>query len=301
VATLALALAAPTGASAAALIKVKCTDSCKIKIDGKRGEKISESEWHYREIPEGIWEVETSRGFDSGYADIPAEGEVEILVSRGTLKVNGQDGLDRRGKRKLEKQREEEKDAREKAEKEARKAEKDAQEQAEKDARKAEKQAAEKGAKEKEAEKRAADEKPKEKPRAVKIAVVRLTARVGIDQQTADLYADALVAELRKRPGLAITDRNDIAALVGAEKEKSLLGCEGESCIAELGGALGVERIIHGTVGRIEKSLLVNLTLVDTKAARPVTVGERLKSSSNEAFFDALPDMVDKLLSGTKK
>lgn len=268
VTTLALvALAAPSGASAAALIKVKCTEACKIKIDGKRGEKVSDAEWVYREIPEGIWEVEVSRGFEGGWADIPAEGEVEILVSKETLKVNGQDALDRRGKRKLEKQREE--------------------------------QRAGKG----ETKDPAADKAPatKERPKQVRIAVTRLTARVGIDQQTADLFADALVAELRKRPNLAVTDRNDIIAVIGVEKEKSLLGCEGDSCMAELGGALGVERIVHGTVGRIEKSLLVNLTLVDTKAARPVTIGERLKSNSNEAFFDALPEMVEKLVGGLKK
>jgi TolB-like protein len=72
--------------------------------------------------------------------------------------------------------------------------------------------------------------------------------------------------------------------------------------MADLAGALGVEQLIHGTLGRVGKSLLVNLTLVDSKKAQAIaTVSERLKSSSDEAFFDALPDLVSQLTKTKRK
>jgi TolB-like protein len=288
---LAAAFLVPATALATAVIHVRCSDACKIKIDGKRGEKISDTEYKWEGLAAGIYEVETSRGFASGWADVPADGTVEIQVSKENVVVNGVLALDKKAKKKLE---EERKDQLDKAKKDADKLKKD-EEKAKKDEERAKKdqEKADRDAKDKE-------KKDKEKAQAsmkTKIAVARLTSRTGLDQATADLFTDALVGELRKRQGLAVTDRNDIAAVLGAEKEKALLGCSNDSCLAEIGGALGVEQLVSGTVGRVGKSLIVNLTLIDSKKAQAIsTVSERLKSSSDEAFFDALPDLVDQLV-----
>jgi len=242
--------------------------------------------------------VDPSRGFEGGWADIPADGEVEIVVSKEKMTVNGAPAMDKKAKKQLERDR---KDAAEKAKKEQDKADreaKDKEKEAKKEQEKADREAKDK---EKEAEK-AEKDKPKEAAKKIKVGVVGLVARTGLEQAVADLYCDALVGELRKRPGMTITDRNDIAASLGAEKEKQLLGCSSDSCMADLAGALGVEQLVRGTVGRVGKSLLVNFTLVDSKKGQALnTVNERLKSSSDEAFFDALPDLVNQLTKTKRK
>jgi TolB-like protein len=133
--------------------------------------------------------------------------------------------------------------------------------------------------------------------RKLKVAVVRLAARTGVDEKVADLFSDALAGELRKRPNLAVISDADVAALLGVERKKQMLGCTDAGCFAEIGGALGVDRIVHGSVGRVGGSLVVNLTSVDARKGTPVaSVSERLQSASDEAFLDALPRMGDAIL-----
>ena len=69
--------------------------------------------------------------------------------------------------------------------------------------------------------------------------------------------------------GLSVMAESDIAALLGMEKTKEMLGCTDAGCIAEVGGALGVDRVIHGSIGRVGSSLLVNISSLDPR--RPPT------------------------------
>jgi TolB-like protein len=133
--------------------------------------------------------------------------------------------------------------------------------------------------------------------RKLKIAVLRLTPMGDVEPATVALLTEALAGELRKRAGLSVMAESDIAALLGMEKTKSMLGCTDAGCIAEVGGALGVDRIVHGSIGRVGASLLVNLSSLDPKkAAHASSVSERLKGSTDEGFLDALPRIVDDLL-----
>ncbi|MGC4121184.1 MAG: hypothetical protein QM765_42725 [Myxococcales bacterium] len=284
----AAALLAPLPVFANAVVHVKCAADCKVEIANRRGEKVSDREWRFEKLPAGVFEVEV-RGKgrpQGGYADIPADGEVVIEVSDDSMLVNGQFGLDRKAATALIKARKEAAEGDKKAERERRdqeKREKREQEQADWE--------------KKDQDKPSASAKPGAK---TKVLVVGLTAKA-IDQDTADLFCDALVGELRKRSGLQVADRADIAAVIGAEREKQLLGCTDGQCMAELGGALGAEFIIRGDVGRVGKVLKVHLVLSDAqKGASAATVSEIIKSEANEAFFDKVPKFVDQLLAARK-
>lgn len=133
--------------------------------------------------------------------------------------------------------------------------------------------------------------------RSVKMAVLKLAAKAGVEQGVVDLFSDALTVELRKRPGVSVMSDTDMVAILGLERQRQILGCTDSSCLAEIGGALGVDRLVTGSVGRVGGSLIVNITSLDPNKAQAVTsVSERLKSGSDEAFLDALPDIVSHLL-----
>jgi hypothetical protein len=135
------------------------------------------------------------------------------------------------------------------------------------------------------------------KRKALKMAVTKLVARTGVTQPTVDLYSDALIGELRKH-GVVVLSEQDITEVIGHDKKKQLLGCtENTNCLAEIGGALGVDRLVHGTIGWLGRSLVVNLSSVDPKVVRVVaSVSERLKNATDESFLDALPSIVDQLI-----
>jgi hypothetical protein len=133
--------------------------------------------------------------------------------------------------------------------------------------------------------------------RKLKVALVPLAPLGGIDAQTAKVFDEAIAGELRKHPGVSVVTQSDVAALLGVERQRQLLGCTDAGCIAEIGGALGADRVVHGSVGRVGASLVVNLSsLYARRAAQAASVSERLRRADDEAFLDALPRIVDALL-----
>ncbi len=48
-----------------------------------------------------------------------------------------------------------------------------------------------------------------------------------------------------------VTTIADLNAMLQAEAAKDLLDCDDVSCAAEIGGAVGADRILAGSIGRI--------------------------------------------------
>jgi hypothetical protein len=133
--------------------------------------------------------------------------------------------------------------------------------------------------------------------RAMKIALLPLAALGGVSRDTAQLLGDALAGELRRRPGISVLTQADVSALLGVEKTRQMLGCTESGCVAEIGGALGADRVVHGSIGRVGDSLVVNLSALDPRrASSAASVSERLRAGGEEAFLDVLPSLADALL-----
>jgi hypothetical protein len=133
--------------------------------------------------------------------------------------------------------------------------------------------------------------------RAMKIVLLPLAALGGVPKETAQLLGDALAGELRKRPGISVLTPADVSALLGVEKTRQMMGCTESGCMAEIGGALGADRVVHGSLGRIGGSLVVNVSALDPRrAVAAASVSERLRGGREEAFLDVLPSIADALL-----
>jgi TolB-like protein len=104
-------------------------------------------------------------------------------------------------------------------------------------------------------------------PRA-KVAVMEVKNVQGVPEGTATILTDIVVSEVA-RYGFEVVSKADIAAIVGFEKQKALLGCSDDSsCLAEIGGALGVDYMLTGTVGQIGSRYRISLILVDVKKGK---------------------------------
>jgi len=140
------------------------------------------------------------------------------------------------------------------------------------------------------------------KARRVKIALVRLKPLGDVDPAACAMLTEALAGALRKRNGISVLADSDIAALLGVEKTKEMLGCSDAGCVAEIAGALAVDRVVQGSIGRLGNSLLVNLSSLDPrKAVQIASVSERLTGGKEESFLDALPRIVDELIAEPKR
>ncbi len=102
-------------------------------------------------------------------------------------------------------------------------------------------------------------------PQAAKSKLAALGISAEGDPQLARTYLDVLVTALGETGVYDIISQNEMNAILGLEKLKDVAGCDQASCMAEIGGALGVERIVTGSVSRVGDATVVSLQLINVK------------------------------------
>lgn len=103
----------------------------------------------------------------------------------------------------------------------------------------------------------------------VRVAVTEIRSVQGVAPGTGTILSDLIVSELA-RQGYEVVSLSDIAARVGDERRRQLLGCEETSCLAEAGVELGAEYLVAGQVGQLGSRYRVSLLVVDSRKARIV-------------------------------
>src|SRR6266542_2602871 len=134
----------------------------------------------------------------------------------------------------------------------------------------------------------------------VKIAVTDIRSVQGVAPGTATILSDIVVSEVA-RAGYDVVSQADITAMIGFEKQKKVLGCsEDSSCLAEIGGALGVDFMLTGQVGQIGTRNRVSLLVVDTKKARAVARSAQFSDQDEDALVRAAELAVKEILAGIR-
>lgn len=113
------------------------------------------------------------------------------------------------------------------------------------------------------------------------VAVLDVDAGAGVLAENAATLTDVVTGEVAEgMTGCSVLARSELRALLNFETERQLAGCTDESCLAELGDALGVDRLVMGSLSKLEGHTVLALRLVDLKRAR---VERRVTDSSTEA------------------
>src|SRR5262245_11589653 len=134
----------------------------------------------------------------------------------------------------------------------------------------------------------------------LKIAVPPLQAGEGVQDKTVATLTESVAAEIRKA-GLQVITQDEIKSVLSFEEQKQIAGCTSDSCIAEIGGALGVDRIVSGSVSKLGESWLLFLKLIDVKRVTTrAQADRRLKKANVDDVLDVIPTMVKELLAGEK-
>ncbi len=132
-----------------------------------------------------------------------------------------------------------------------------------------------------------------------KLAVLQVMNGEGVPQSTAAAITEAVVAEVRKQSRAEVITQREIASILSLEKQKAMLGCETEACMAELGGALGADRLVAGDLAKLGESFLLHLRVVDVKKVRVTAQADRrLRGGTIDDVLDVLPAMVAELFPG---
>jgi hypothetical protein len=122
----------------------------------------------------------------------------------------------------------------------------------------------------------------------IKVAVMDLKTSEGIPRE----FRDSLLAVIPQTldelgPFKAIT-RQDIEQMLALEKQKDALGCSDMTCIAEIGGALGADFLVTGSVLFVIDTYLVQLQLANVRQARVDARVSRSYKGGPQGLFDEM-------------
>lgn len=121
-----------------------------------------------------------------------------------------------------------------------------------------------------------------------------LAAELG--RQEGALLTSLVAAAASKDDAFDVLTRDDVKKALAVEAERQSMGCEEESCLAELAGAMGARVVVYGSVGRLGDELLLTLNLFDSQSGS--SGGRRVaRAKTVNALSDAIEPVTADLLS----
>src|ERR1700722_5138854 len=100
-----------------------------------------------------------------------------------------------------------------------------------------------------------------------RLAVLKITAQ-GASPDVAETLTQVVTEQAGRTAGFSAISQAELGSLLGVEKQKQLLGCGDQSCLAEIGGALGARLVLSGRLRRGGESYVLQLPLLDTQKAQ---------------------------------
>ena len=135
----------------------------------------------------------------------------------------------------------------------------------------------------------------------VAVAVMEFASKGGVTQEQMDALGDMLANNIRASGNYKVIGKSDIRAALNMENHKQLLGCSDESCIAEIGGALGVRWVVIGNISQFGELFLLNLKLLDVDKVTVLQGVSKKIEGGQAALIDALPVAAAELMKAAEK
>lgn len=119
---------------------------------------------------------------------------------------------------------------------------------------------------------------------AQQLAVTRFKL-VQVDPSLGGYAEDRLAAHLAER-GFVVRTAADIETMLGMERQRELLGCGSESCLAEISAALGVPLVASGRLTRLGTRLELDVRVISQHDGKVVATAS--EATDDEARLGEL-------------
>jgi hypothetical protein len=132
-------------------------------------------------------------------------------------------------------------------------------------------------------------------PTIEQLLVMDLNHSKNVDVDVARTLTDLVTANFSEQEDFRTLSGEDIRKLLEIEGDKQALGCEeGESCLAEIAGAMGARFVIYGRISKLDTMLILQLNLFDAQAGVPIS-RKVLQAESLVKFTEMIPTAVESL------
>jgi hypothetical protein len=100
----------------------------------------------------------------------------------------------------------------------------------------------------------------------LRVVVGDFTLAGAAHPELARVLSDAAARGAQGTPGLTVLGQGEIAALLGLERTRQMLGCtEDQGCASELSSAVNADRLISGSLTLLERTALVTVRFIDVR------------------------------------
>jgi len=129
------------------------------------------------------------------------------------------------------------------------------------------------------------------------IVVLPVVVTAGIAPDKGPLLDGILINEVSKRAPekIKLLGSKDVSALLGHEQQKQMLGCDDQSCLVEIGNALGASHLLSLTMGRIGQKFIINTTLLDVASTDAVFRDTVYLGETEEELLQGVATLSDRL------
>lgn len=131
-----------------------------------------------------------------------------------------------------------------------------------------------------------------------KLAVLPSQIEESARDQVPGLFDDYLLAAVQNAGEYEVIGQDDINSMLGFEQQKELFGCDDVTCMADIGGALGVDRIVVVKIAKLENDWVTTSKLINITEARVESRSSDFVSGDTKALLQAVPRIVTKLFGG---
>jgi len=107
-----------------------------------------------------------------------------------------------------------------------------------------------------------------------------------------DLFDDYLLTAVQNTASFEVIGQSDIQSLLGFEAQRDLLGCDDATCIAEIGGALGVDLVLGVRVAKLENDWVLTAKLINMRHTRVDARNNQIVQGEVSDLLRAVPHLV---------
>ena len=129
----------------------------------------------------------------------------------------------------------------------------------------------------------------------IKIAVMDLSAKQGISAQDTASLTDLATNEISGIDKYDVINRDDIRVMLQHIANKQLLQCDDTKCLAVIGGALGVDYLFSGNIGKIGKIYVINLKVINIDKAEVLSRITEEYAGDESGLIEKMKYTIDKL------
>ncbi len=131
-----------------------------------------------------------------------------------------------------------------------------------------------------------------------KVAVLPVQMEKSAKGMVPTLFDDYLLTAVQNVGDFEVIGQDDINALIGFEKQKQLVGCDDVTCMADIGGALGVDRLVIVQIARLKEEWVSTAKLINIRQAKVESRSSDFVTGDTKALLEAVPSIVKKLFAG---